>query len=574
VSLVDVSGVTFTYPNADDPDPALVEVSASVDGGAVLGVTGPADAGKTTFCRLVAGFGDFFDADVEGSVSVAGGDPTVGVDGSVGYVFEDPYDGLSGAATTVLEEVAFGLEQRGVPRVELRDRATAALDRVGVAGLADRDPNTLSGGQLQRVAVASVLALDPQVVVFDEATAQLDPDGTTAVFDAAADLREEGRAVVVVSQDTDRLAPLADDLLVLDDGRVVADGSPRSVFSDLDGNDTSSRPPTTVRIGRRLRDRGVVPADRPLPLTVDATVAELKRHAAVAGRPDGGDPDGGPTPRPPREEDENTDGDARLRFENVDHVYDGDGTTGVRALDDVDLSLDAGCVAVVGANGAGKTTLARHANGLLTPTTGRVVVAGTDTRDRSTAELAADVGLVFQDPADQLFRPTVDAEVRFGPENLGLAVEDRVQTALERLDLEDVRERETYDLGRAVRKRVAIASVLAMDTDAVVLDEPTGGQDAPGVDAVARAVRSLVADGRLVVCITHDVEFAATHADRVVALADGRVVADGPPRSVFCTASVTRRTGLAAPVPTRVARRVGVDGVLTVEDLVDAVAPA
>ncbi len=269
--------VTFRY--RDGGDAALRDVSLRVDEGSFLGVTGPADAGKTTLCRLLAGFvPHFFSGDLDGSVTVDGVDvPSASIaalGGRVGYVFENPFDQLTGAATTVLEEVAFGLEQRGVPTDDLRARSTEALGRVDVADLADRDPNTLSGGQLQRVAVASVLALDPRLLILDEPTAELDPDGTDAVFDVASRLHREGYTVVVASQDLQRLAPRADRLLVVDAGRVARDGSPRDVLSDR-ALDDRLRVPPTVRLGRALRDAGVVPPTRPLPLTVAEAVDEL-----------------------------------------------------------------------------------------------------------------------------------------------------------------------------------------------------------------------------------------------------------------------------------------------------------
>ncbi|WP_152043256.1 ABC transporter ATP-binding protein [Salinigranum salinum] len=585
-----VDGVTFRYRDGDEP--ALRDVSCTVEEGSFVGVTGPADAGKTTFCRLLPGFvPSFFSGELAGTVTVGDRDATTAgiaaLGERVGYVFENPFDQLTGAATTVMEEVAFGLEQRGISPDRLRSRARDELARVGVADLADRDPQTLSGGQLQRVAVASVLALDPDLLVLDEPTAELDPDGTEAVFDVASRLHADGYTVVVVSQDLQRLAPRADRLFVFDDGRLVRDAPPREVFADRSLDDRLRVPPT-VRLGRGLRDRGVVPTDRPLPLSVDDSVAEIDQYANVTvettpsagaerGTANGGEPGdvGGPTdatdvgspidtgdaadsPRP-------TDaGEPAVRLDGVRHVYE----SGVEALRGVDLTLDGGCVALIGPNGAGKTTLVKHLNGLLTPTAGRAVVCGTNTRETRVAELAADVGLVFQNPDDQLFRSTVADEVRFGPENVG--VPDReaaVDTALARLGLDGVRDTDTYELGRAVRKRVALASVLAMDPSVVVLDEPTAGQDAAGVDTVGDVVSALVADGRLVVVITHDVAFAADYADRVVALVAGRVLADGTPREVFTDESVTDEVGVAAPVATRIGARVDLHDVVGVDDL-------
>lgn len=625
MSDVAVADATFTYASGDAP--ALRGVSCRLEAGSFLGVAGPADAGKTTFCRLLPGFvPGFFDGAFEGSVTVGGVDvPDADVATaaeSVGFVLESPRDALTGAGITVLEEVAFGLEQRGVAAAELEPRAREALDRVGAAGLADRDPGSLSGGQLQRVAVACALVLDPPVLVLDEPTAELDPAGTERLFELASAANREGRTVVLASNHLAELAPRADRLLVLDGGRTVADGPPREVLA-APRADGLLRLPPAARLGRGLRDRGLVPADRPLPLDAAEAAAELRAADAVpvpAPAPDatpttGTTPGSEPAPEPApgsdlepesdstpgapaggrrraatgggNDDDGDADADASasaaegplVALDGVRHVYDaGD----VEALAGVDLSLDPGgaagadgggaCVAFVGRNGAGKTTLVRHLNGLLEPAAGRVVVDGVDTRAASTAELARTVGLAFQEPDDQLFRPTVGAEVRFGPENLDRPDPDAlVDAALERLRLADVRDVDTYELGRPVRRRVAVAGVLAMDTPVVVLDEPTGGQDATGVAAVGDAVESLVADGRLVVVVTHDVEFAARHADRVVAMADGRVVADGTPAETLADDALRERVGLRAPFRVRLARELGLESAVGVESLLAAV---
>lgn len=596
MTAVEVADLTFTYRDGDEP--ALRSVSCTVGSGEFVGVTGPTGAGKSTFCRLLPGFvPNFFPGELHGTVRVGDRVPVesgIGALGkTVGAVFENPRDQLTGAATTVLEEVAFGLEQRGVEHDAMRRRARTALDRVGVAHLADRSPNALSGGQLQRVALASVLALDPAVLVLDEPTAQLDPEGAAEVFDVVSRLCNEGRTVVLASHRLGRLAPAADRLFVLDDGRLAQTGTPRAVLAADDAAELV-RLPEPVRLGRRLRDQGVVPPDSPLPLTEAEVVAEAERVVdATTGQPSDGasearDGEATTPDRRPRREGDSRGGDAerdgesgQLAGRNVEH--DGGGAARVRveevnhrcgdveALSDVSLALDAGCVALVGHNGAGKTTLAKHLNGLLTPDAGRVLIGGTDTRETTAADLAATVGLAFQAPEDQLFRPTVAEEVRFGPENLGLVDGDRAVTAaLERVGLADEAATDTYELGRPARKRVALASVLATRPEVLVLDEPTAGQDRDGVRVVGNVVEEAVDDGRLVVCVTHDVAFACAYADRVVAMADGAVVADGPPAAVFGDPAVCEAAGLRPSVAMAVGEALGFDGCVTVDGVAQA----
>ena len=569
--------VSITYATAADP--AVSDVSVEIDAGSLVGITGPSESGKTTFCRALGGFvPNFFDVSLDGSVRVAGidvGRATIADLGeTVGYVFENPNDQLTGAATSVRDEIAFGLEQRGVDGDALRPRIASALSTVGVEHLVDRDLDALSGGQLQRVALASVLALDPEILVLDEPTSRLDPAGTDAVFETAATLRDEGYTVVAVSQHLRKLASVADRLLVFDEGGLVRNGPPRSVLADRD-LDPILRVPLTVRIARRLRDDGTIPAGCPLPLTVSALRQQIDRSVADGSASDE------PAVTRSSADDPATEGDGvqpgsdpispqsggevpRIRLDDVTHVYDG----GVPGLEHVSLDLAGECVMLMGANGAGKTTLVKHLNGLLAPTTGTVLVGESDTRTASVAALARRVGLVFQDPDTQLFRPTVEQAVRFGLENLGAPdVATRTNRALERLSLADVRTESTYELGRAGRKRVAMASVLAMDTPVVVLDEPTGEQDARGVATIGSLVESLTTAGRTVICVTHDVEFARRHGDRIVVLADGRVIADGPPPTVLGDPEALAQAGLEMPVPMRLGRALGLGPLPSVDRL-------
>jgi energy-coupling factor transporter ATP-binding protein EcfA2 len=224
-----------------------------------------------------------------------------------------------------------------------------------------------------------------------------------------------------------------------------------------------------------------------------------------------------------------------------------------------------GCVCIVGQNGAGKTTFAKHLNGLLRPTRGRVLVLGKDTREYRVAELAREVGLAFQNPDDQLFRSTVEEEVRFGPDNVGASPEEAkhlVATAMDLMSLELVREKKPHDLGVPERKRVATASVIAMNTPVVVLDEPTGGQDAEGIELLGQLVGTLVQQGKLVIVVTHDVKFAAQHADRVIALHQGRVLLDNDPRTVFGREEALARTHVEPPAVTRLGKRLRLDETL------------
>jgi energy-coupling factor transport system ATP-binding protein len=263
-----------------------------------------------------------------------------------------------------------------------------------------------------------------------------------------------------------------------------------------------------------------------------------------------------------------------IRVESLVHEYDG----GTRAVDGIDLDIVTGHrVAIIGQNGSGKTTLVKHFNGLLRPTEGRILVNGDDASRRRVAALAAVVGLAFQDPDRQIFAGRVRAEVEFGPRNLGLSGPELarvVDQALEATGLEGDAAANPYDLGYSRRKLLALASILAMETPVVVLDEPTTGQDAHGIERVQAIVASLAAAGRTVVAISHDMRFVAESFERIVVMRAGRIVLDGTPAEVFAETSwpTLASTYLEPPLAARVGARLGVGATPTEASLVDAAA--
>ena len=262
----------------------------------------------------------------------------------------------------------------------------------------------------------------------------------------------------------------------------------------------------------------------------------------------------------------------RLSLEGVGFVY----PDGTRALDGVDLVIGAGeSVAIIGQNGSGKTTLARHLDGLLRPSEGRVLYDGIDTAGRRTAEMAAVVGMAFQDPDRQIFARRIRDEVAFGPRALGRpadAVAVAVERALELVGLSESADQNPYDIGYSRRKLLGLASVHAMETPVVVLDEPTTGQDAPGLARVGHVITDLLSRGRTVIGISHHMRFVAESFDRVVVMRAGRVVLDGPPGEVFAEPAwpTLDSTFIEPPLPARLGARLGLGSTPTEAALIGA----
>jgi energy-coupling factor transport system ATP-binding protein len=552
--IISLQDVTFAYATASAP--ALRAITLEVPAGQVLGITGKAGAGKSTLCALCAGFvPHFYQGTLRGAATVDGQNvmqqPVAQLVRHVSLVSSNPFSQISGARTTVYDEIGFGLENLGLPRAEMHERIAWALGAMKIAPLGDRSPYALSGGQQQRMVIAAALAMRPPVLVLDEPTAQLDPPTTEELAELLRDLAREGTTIVVAEHNLEWLAELAQRVVALDKGQVIADGPPE-IMTDPLMLERGVGWPRPALFAAQAREQGRWPADRPLPVTIAGYVEGLRnaeggtlkaeQRAAEA-------PASTPTPAAPQPPPNLTDGTAskdetfsvpfgdafgiqrsafNVQIEGVRFTY----PSGVEALKDVSLGIAAGeCVALLGRNGAGKSTLLRHLNGLLRPASGRVLVAGEDTRHTTVARCARRVGLVFQDVRNQLFARTVREELRFGPRNLGMSatqVEEQVAYALGALDLADAADEHPYDLPPPRRRLVAVAAVLAMNTDMLVLDEPTAGLHAPGVALLAKLTRDMAARGKTVVVVSHDLNFCFENLERVVLMRDGRIVLDAP----------------------------------------------
>ena len=566
-------GVGVRYPGRREP--ALDSVDLTVVPGERLGVTGRTGAGKSTLALVAGGFiprvvrARLTGTALIDSVDASRPDAAESLLGRVGIVFSTPANQLSASKPTVREELAFGLENLGVPRAEMDDRIDGVLSRLGIAHLADREPYALSGGEQQRVAIASIVAMGTDVLVLDEPTAQLDPAGTAEVGALLAELARRGTAILCVEHDPAILGAM-DRVLVLDAGRVVGVDRPGVALGRSVAGIVGLPAPTMVRLaeaagvdGGQAFDEAVVAGalrDN-VPAGMRSAAAVDPASITIADQPGDGTP-------PKVDERPGVD----VEVDGVVHRYPG----GVVAVRGVSLMIPAGqAIAILGQNGSGKTTLVKHLNGLLRPDEGEVRIAGRSTADDRVDQLAATVGFVFQNPDDQLFERTVEKEVAFGPRNLGRTpaqVVALVERSLAAVDLLDERTTNPYDLDLSRRKLVALASVLALDPAVLVLDEPTTGQDPEGITRVAAVVTAWRAAGRSAIAITHDMEFAASTFERIVVMRGGTVVADGSPDAVLtmANADLLASTGLTPPPAARIAQAIGLpsvpftaDGLLT-----------
>jgi energy-coupling factor transport system ATP-binding protein len=516
-SALAVRDVSFRYRDAGRQ--ALSGLSLAVEPGTFVALMGRTGAGKSTLCRCTNGLVPQFQAgEFSGRVSVFGREvsrlPVREQAEWVGLVFQD-FDAQLIAAEATLE-VAFALENLGLPRPEMEARVTETLQQVGLAGFEGRDPETLSGGEKQRLALASVLAARPRLLVLDEPTTDLDPQGKAEVFAIARHLTGQGLTVVMAEHEPDH-AVAADRVVALAEGAVSYDGPPQGLLTDAErclrlGIRPPEIPACFAAVGAPERPLTVeegIEAGRRLGLRVDPGARE-KLHAADAARRD-------------------RKGEPLIVARALTHAY----SPGREAISEVDLTVHEGeFLAILGQNGSGKTTLAKHLNGLLRPTSGTITVAG----GKRPADLARTVGYVFQDPDHQIFCATVREEVTFGPRNLGLdpaTVAQRVAQALADVGLSDLADADPFALTKGERQATAVASALACDPRVLVLDEPTTGLDGAQQERMMGLLRQLNERGRTIIIITHSMWAAAGYAHRVVVMSRGRVIADGPAREVF-----------------------------------------
>lgn len=560
MAFIEVENLRYRYPHTKNL--ALDGIGFEVEKGQFIGIAGENKAGKSTLCQAFAGLvPTMFRGAYGGKILIdgteAGKTPIAELCQKTGLVFQNPFNQLSGAKDTVFEEIAFGLQNLGIPRDEIYERVEKNLKLLDIEEYRDRNPFDLSGGQTQRVAIASILAMEPQVIVLDEPTSQLDPQGSEEVFRVVDKLSKTGITIIMVEHKMEKMASYCDKILLLHDGKQVAYDTPERIFSRDDLEELGVKPPVYTQVCRALGVYWKEEGENLYPVTLEQTESIRQQFPEkLSGRPfikDGKE----------KKECE------IFRMENLGFHYVPD----VAVIGNLNLCLDRRPTAVIGQNGAGKTTLVKLLKGLLKPQTGRILFEGEDIAGRTVAQLAGKVGYVFQNPDDQIFKNRVLEEIMVGPLNLGMSREDAKKHATDALDMVGLlhaAEENPYDLDLSERKMVAIASVVAMDPRVLILDEPTIAQDAGGRAVLGKIIRSLSENGKFVLAILHDMDFVAEYFERVIIMAHGKVLADGPGEQVFYEKESLLKARLEQPHTTRLCELLGYEGAfLTAEDIKD-----
>jgi energy-coupling factor transport system ATP-binding protein len=492
-----VEDLSFRY--RDRQGAAIHNLSFDAKAGEILLIAGASGCGKTTLIRCINGLiPRSYKGELNGRVTVFGDIvkdwPLSRISQKVGTVLQDPERQILG--TKVLNEVAFGLENLGLPRDEIYQRVDEALDFLKISDLRDRETFNLSGGEKQKVALAGVLAMRPSILLLDEPLASLDPASAQDTLDMVRQLADKGMTVLMVEhrvEDVLRIQP--ERVMFMSDGEIRYLGNLSGLSKVVNYREV------------KLPAEDIVERAK-----LDSPPAEIRLLPSVGNQ--------------------DSEKKTLVSFENVTFGYESDR----EVLHGFNLEIKRGdIIAVLGPNGAGKTTFVKHAIGLLKPKSGRVLVDERDTHHASVAEVARMLGYVFQSPSHMLFAPTVREELSFGPKNLGHSeevIETEVKEALEIVNLVDKEKDPPLALSFGQQKRVSIAAILAMRSRILVMDEPTAGQDYQNYLNFMDAILQMPGF-EAILFITHDVDLAVIYANRILMIADGQLIADGKPHEVL-----------------------------------------
>ena len=561
-----LEGVTFAYEGSDKP--VLREVDLKIKRGEVAALLGSTGAGRTTMIYAIGGIiPNYVKGSLKGDVIVEGlntkDHSLYEIAQHVGVVMDDPEAHI--VSFTVGEDTAFGPCNLGLPVEEVYQRVDFSLKATRLDRLRTRNPYNLSGGEKQGLATAGVLAMRPSILALDEPTSMLDPLGRERVRSVLKDLNETyGMTFVLSDYDAERVAGLADRLVVVKEGEVILDGKCRDILQHAETlEEVGVRLPEVTKLATKLKADGLWKGE--LPTTVEEAAAVM---AGMLGKRQ--------RPQPVSGGAKGRNGGPIVRIRNLYHDFPGN----VRALGGIDLDIYPGeYVALIGQNGSGKTTLAKHMSGLLKPTNkdAVVTVADLDIRKANMRDVAARVGYIFQIPEHQMFCSTVEEELGFGLRNLRIPPEEvkrRTSHIAEKLELKGYEEQVLPSLNRGKKFRVVLGSVIAMDPEIVIVDEPTTGQDWKDSVYVCKFLDELRSDGKTIIMVTHEMDLVASFATRVIVMYQGTVLLDGTPREVFSKSDILRKTWVQPPGMCRLSAALGDYGMptdlLTMEEVYGA----
>ena len=562
--MIQIQELTFKYTGSKHN--ALENITLEIEKGGFVGIIGESGAGKTTLCNCINGLiphhytGDFY-----GSVKVDGED-TFDVDAGklalkVGSVFQDIESQLTGYF--VEDEILFGLENFGIPADQIEKRITSALETLGISELRHREISTLSGGRKQKVVFAAILALEPQILVLDEPTGELDPASSVQIFALLKKLNEEkGITIVIAEQKIMLLCEFVKKLIVLEKGTCVHYGEIRSTLThQKEMEEAGINCPRVLTLTGKMEKENLLPADctgegriclnaNEAAQIVKKAVGTKALHTAVAE---------------PVEAQESS--DTVLSFQNVSFSYNE--TANVKNLN---VNIHKGdFTAIIGSNGAGKSTFSKLCNGLLKPSAGDVLVLDKNTKKEKVSNLAKHIGFLFQNPDRQICCGTVREEIAFSLRNNKVPeaeIKTRVENTIKEFGFNP--DTEPFNMSRGQRQRLCLACLIALNPEILILDEPTTGLDYRECMEVMDKIRQLNENGTTVIMVCHDMEVVLDFAKKIIVMNRGEILGEGPARSVLADDTLLNKARLLPPQIAQVAKLLGpgFEGIFTDDELI------
>jgi len=518
MSVLEIKDLSFIYQNSREP--ALKKINFSIEENNFIILMGKSGAGKSTLAKCLTGvIPQFQKGDYSGKIEIYGKEvkntPVHEIAQEIGLLLQDFEVQLF--STNVTLEIAFGLENFALLPEEIEKHITEILDIVGLTDYATRDPLTLSGGEKQRLALASVLALKPKILILDEPTTDLDPLTKKEIFRLLRNLSEEGLTIIVIEHESEEILA-AEQVVILNKGEIVFLNKPEHLVTQPEFLLSNGvRPPAIFELLQKL-NLLLLPK---LPKNTDETYDLLvtngyhlseEKYAQILKK-------------------EKKEKNVLFEVKNLEFAYSPE----KQILKGLNLEIyENEFLGIIGINGSGKTTLIKHFNRLLEPTKGEIFYQNKNLKNYKIAQLAKDIGYVFQNPDNQIFASTVKEEIAFGLRNLGLQeIEQRVKEVLRTVNLEGYEEKDPFILTKGEKKRLAVASVLVTQPKIIILDEPTTGLDYLELKSLMNLLQELHQKGHTIIMVTHTMWLVAECAKRVVILKEGEIVFSGMVRELF-----------------------------------------
>lgn len=505
MAFLEISNLSLTYETKNFQ--ALSQINFFLNQGEIILITGPTGCGKSTLAHSINGIIPYaIPAEIKGSIKI-NSEEIIEWDVKqralkIGTIFQNPETQLFGM--TVEDDVAFGPENLGLPREEIRERVDSSLKTSGLNNLKDRFIFHLSGGQKQRLAISGILAMKPDILIFDEPTSDLDPLGTREIVNAIHYLaKNENKAIILIEHKLQDIIEIIDRMYIMDQGRFLIEGEPHNVYT---------------KHFSKILELGIN-----IPIKFYPNDMKLRtKHA------------------------EKINNGILLSLKNLNFKYNTN-----QVLKNINIEVHRGdFIALLGPNGSGKTTLVQNIIGLLRPESGTICFKNKDIKKKKAQEISREIGYLFQNPSHQIFLNNVFDELTFGLKNRKIPKEDiekEINLIAKKLELESLLNKPTHILSRGQAQRVAMASIMLLKTELIILDEPTTGQDYRNRKEIMELMKKLNEEGITIILITHDIDLAFDYANRILLMDNGNVIADDTPDNIFSNKSIIKRIGFRQP---------------------------